>query len=161
MWVCATPYLAGYSPVLLMVEYWAISLLSLVSLSSDYSLVISYFSVLRIMGSRRIPSSLSLFQPYLIILALVDTFLIFMYLLDNVFIDHIDMSNTYWYYTVVPYITHPIKSISITMSMLWVVIIAIERFLAVTQPLTNRDKGGVRSYAIFLGVFSVTVNLSK
>ena len=113
------------------------------------------------MGSRRSTSFLSVFQPYLTILALVDTFLILMYLLDNVFIDHIDMSNTYWYYTVVPYITHPIKNISITMSMLWVVVIAIERFLAVTQPLINRDKESVHSYAVFLVVFSVTVNFSK
>ena len=120
-----------------------------------------FFSVLRIMGSRRSASFLSVFQPYLTILALVDTFLILMYLLDNVFIDHIDMSNTYWYYTVVPYITHPIKNISITMSMLWVVVIAIERFLAVTQPLINRDKESVHSYAVFLVVFSVTVNFSK
>ena len=113
------------------------------------------------MSSRRIPSSLSLFQPYLIILALVDTFLILMYILDHVYIDYMDMSNTHWYYTVVPYITHPIKNISITMSMVWVVIIAIERFLAVTQPLSNHNQEGCYGYAIFLVVFSITVNLSK
>ena len=84
-----------------------------------------------------------------------------MFLIDNVIIGHIRMSSEDWYYTVVPYLTHPIKNISITMSMVWVVVIAMKRFLAVTQPLKDNTKDNLLGYVIFLIIFSVTVNLSK
>ena len=111
------------------------------------------------MSKKRLPLFLSHFQPYLTVLAFVDTFLILMFLLDNVIIGHISMSNEDWYYTVVPYLTHPIKNISITMTVVWVAVIAAERFLAVTQPFNDQDS--FYGYVIFMIVFSITVNCSK
>ena len=113
------------------------------------------------MGRRRTPFFLSQFQPYLTVLAVVDTFLIILFLVDNVIIGHIATAESYWYYTVVPYITHPVKTISITMSMVWVVVIAIERLLAITQPLYQHDQGTLYGYVTFLIVFSSTINISK
>ena len=109
------------------------------------------------MGRRRTPFFLSQFQPYLTVLAVVDTFLIILFLVDNVIIGHIATVESDWYYTVVPYITHPVKTISITMSMVWVVVIAIERFLAVTQPLYQHHQDTLYGYITFL----ITSNLSK
>ena len=111
------------------------------------------------MGRRRTPFFLSLFQPYLTVLAVVDTFLITLFLVDNVIIGHIATAESDWYYTIVPYITHPFKTI--TMSMVWVVVIAMKRFLAVTQPLKENTKDNLCGYVIFLIIFSITVNLSK
>ena len=104
---------------------------------------------------------LSRFQPYLTVLAFVDTFLIFMFLLDNVFLGHINMSTEDWFYTVVPYVTHPLKRISITMSMVWIVIIAMKRFQAVTNPLHGTAEYSFFLHVLFLLVFSVSSNLSK
>ena len=113
------------------------------------------------MGRRRTPFFLSQFQPYLTVLAVVDTFLIILFLVDNVIIGHIATAESDWYYTVVPYITHPVKTISITMSMVWVVVIAIERFLAVTLPLYQHDQDTLYGYITFLIIFSITSNMSK
>ena len=100
------------------------------------------------------------FQHYLIILAVVDSFLL-LFWLDNVFIDHFAVHSDDWYYMymVVPFLTHPIKNISFTMSIVWVVVVAVERYLAVTQPFQIRSKLSV--HVIFLIVFSITINLSK
>ena len=108
---------------------------------------------------RKSPVFLSHFQPYLIVLALVDSFLILMYLIDNVIVGHVTMSDHQWFYTVIPYFTHPIKNISITMSMVWLVIIAIERFMAVTHPFNDQDSFYL--YFLFLAIFSITVNFPK
>ena len=113
------------------------------------------------MGRRRTPFFLSQFQPYLTVLAVVDTFLIILFLVDNVIIGHLATAESAWYYSVVPYITHPVKTISITMSMVWVVVIAIERFLAVTQPLYQHHQDTLYGYITFLIVFSIATNLSK
>ena len=112
---------------------------------------------------RQISSTLFLsrFQPYLTVLAFVDTFLIIMFLLDNVLIGHISMSSEDWFYTVVPYLTHPLKKISITMSMLWVVVIAMKRFQAVTKPLKDNSEDSFCVDVIFLIIFAVSANLSK
>ena len=117
------------------------------------------FSVLRGIRRRRSPAFLCQFHQYLTVLAIVDSFLILMYLLDNVIVGHISMSNNQWFYTVIPYLTHPIKSISITMSMVWLVIIAIERFMAVAHPFNDQDR--FSRYIIFLISFSVMVNFTK
>jgi hypothetical protein len=101
------------------------------------------------------------FQPYLTVLAFVDSFMILMFLLDNVIIGNNTMSNNNWFYTVVPYLTYPIKNISITMSMVWVVVIAMKRFLAITQPFNDHTKDSLYGYVIFLIIFSITVNFSK
>ena len=69
------------------------------------------------------------------------------------------MSNNQWFYTVIPYLTHPIKNISITMSMVWLVIIAIERFMAVAHPFNDQDR--FSRYIILLISFSVMVNFTK
>ena len=115
--------------------------------------------VLRRMRRRRSPAFLCHFHQYLTVLAIVDSFLILMYLVDNVIVGHITMSNNQWFYTVIPYLTHPIKNISITMSMVWLVIIAVERFIAVAHPF-NDDNRFFR-YLLFLVIFSVSVNLTK
>ena len=102
------------------------------------------------------------FNQYLIVLALVDSFLIIMFVIDDVLVGLIKSGE--WFFTVVPYITHPVKCISITMSMVWVLIIAMKRFQAVTQPFNRYkryDSENFFSYAIFMMTFSVTVNLSK
>ena len=99
------------------------------------------------------------FNQYLIVLALVDSFLIIMFVIDDVLVGLIKSGE--WFFTVVPYITHPVKCISITMSMVWVLIIAMKRFLAVTQPFNNCSYNSIYIYLIFLVCFSVTVNLSK
>ena len=99
------------------------------------------------------------FQLYLIILAVVDSFLLLLFLLDNVFIGHFADRSDDWYYVVVPFLTHPIKSISFTMSVVWVVVVAVERYLAVTQPFRHKNK--LSAHVIFLIVFSITINLSK
>ena len=75
------------------------------------------------------------FLDYLITLALVDTFLILLFLLDNIFFNHHEEQQDDWYYTVITYLMHPIKKISITMAVLWVVVLAVERYIAVTFPL--------------------------
>ena len=82
-----------------------------------------------------------------------------MFLIDNVMVGHITMSKEQWYYMVIPYITHPVKNISITMSMVWLVIIAMERFLAVTQPFNNQDS--LFGSVIFMVIFSIAVNCPK
>ena len=74
-------------------------------------------------------------------------------------VGHTNMSQEQWYYTVIPYITHPVKNISITMSMVWLVIIAMERFLAVTQPFNDQDS--LFEYVIFMIIFSIAVNVPK
>ena len=104
---------------------------------------------------------LSRFKSYLIVLAFIDIFLIIMFLLDNVLIGHTSMSSNDWFYTIVPYITHPLKRISITMSMLWVVVIAMKRFQAVTDPLKDSLEDSFSAHVIFLVVFSTSANLSK
>ena len=111
------------------------------------------------MSKERLPLFLGHFQRYLLVLAFVDSFLIIMFILDNVIIGHLASRKSNWYYTVVPYLTHPIKNISITMSVVWVVVIAVERFLAVTQPFKNTDS--LCGYVIFMIVFSISVNCSK
>ena len=116
-------------------------------------------AVLTRMGKNNSSLFLGNFQPYLTVLAFVDSFLIIMFILDNVIIGHLATSTDHWYYTVVPYLTHPIKNISITMSVVWVVVIAVERFLAVTQPFKNTDS--LYGYVIFMIVFSISVNCSK
>ena len=111
------------------------------------------------MRRRKSPEFISHFPPYLIVLALVDSFLILMYLIDNVIVGHVTMSGHQWFYIFIPYLTHPIKSISITMSMVWLVIIAIERFMAVTDPFNGQDSFYL--YFLFLAIFSITVNFPK
>ena len=110
---------------------------------------------------RRNESSLILsqFDQYLTVLAIVDSFLILMFIVDNIVLGQIRAGD--WFFTVVSYVTHPIKRISITMSMVWVVIIAIRRYLAVTQPLKTKTLDSIHSYVIFLVTFSITVNVSK
>ena len=99
------------------------------------------------------------FQQYLIILAIVDSFLIIMFVIDDVIVGHIKSGE--WFFTVVPYVTHPVKCISITMTMVWVVIIAMKRFLAVTQPFKNHINDNIFISTLGMIVFSITVNLSK
>ena len=108
---------------------------------------------------RQKESTFTNFNQYLIVLALVDSFLIIMFVIDDVLVGLIKSGE--WFFTVVPYITHPVKCISITMSMVWVLIIAMKRFQAVTQPFNVDDSENIFSYAIFMMTFSVTVNLSK
>ena len=115
--------------------------------------------VLRRMRRRKSHVFLSHFQPYLIVLALVDSFLILMYVIDNVIVGHVTMRNYEWFYTVIPYLTHPTKSISITMSMVWLVIIAMERLMAVTHPFNDQDS--FYPYVLFLVIFSISVNFPK
>ena len=111
------------------------------------------------MVRRRSPSLPGNFLNYLTTLAIVDTFLILLFLLDNIIINHHDQQKDDWYYTVVPYLTHPLKQISITMSVLWVVVLAVERYIAVTFPLKTRDR--LFYYVLFLITFSVTINWGK
>ena len=99
------------------------------------------------------------FNQYLIVLALVDSFLIIMFVIDDVIVGQLKSGE--WFFTVVPYVTHPVKCISITMSMMWVVILAIKRFLAVTRPLINYSNSNSCICIIFMMIFSATVNLSK
>ena len=99
------------------------------------------------------------FHQYLIGLAIIDSFLIIMFVIDDVIVGHINSGE--WFFTVVPYVTHPVKCISITMSMIWVVILAMKRFLAVTRPFLLYSSGNRVICLIFMGIFSVTVNLSK
>ena len=108
---------------------------------------------------RQRESVLTNFNQYLIVLALVDSFLIIMFVIDDVLVGLIKSGE--WFFTVVPYVTHPIKCISITMSMVWVLIIAMKRFFAVTQPFLEYDSDSIFIYVFFLLTFSVTVNLSK
>ena len=56
------------------------------------------------------------FQLYLVILAVVDSFLLIFFLIDNVIIDRIAPYQGSWYYVVVPFLSHPFKNISFTMS---------------------------------------------
>ena len=125
----------------------------------DLTLVLpsSSFSVLRRMR-RREPCMIH-FHQYLIVLAIVDSFLIIMFVIDDVIVGQLKSGE--WFFTVVPYVTHPVKCISITMSMMWVVILAIKRFLAVTRPLINYSNGNSCICIIFMVIFSATVNLSK
>ena len=111
------------------------------------------------MVRRRSPYLSGNFLNYLSILALVDNFLILLFLLDNVIINHHDHEKDDWYYTVVPYLTHPIKHISITMAVVWVVVLAVERYLAVTFPLKSHQR--LFYYVIFLISFSITINYAK
>ena len=111
------------------------------------------------MVRRRSPSLPGNFLNYLTTLALVDTFLILLFLLDNIIINHHEEQKDDWYYTVVPYLTHPIKQISITMAVLWVVVLAVERYIAVTFPLKTRHR--LFYYVLFLITFSVTINWGK
>ena len=99
------------------------------------------------------------FQHYLIILSVVDSFLLLLFLLDNVIIDQFAAYQNGWYYAVVPFFSHPVKSISFTMSMLWVVVVSVERFLAITQPLQMRNN--LSAYVIFMVIFSTSINWSK
>ena len=111
------------------------------------------------MVKRRSPSLPGNFLNYLTTLALIDSFLILLFLLDNIIIDHHDPHKKEWYYTVVPYFTHPIKQVSITMAVLWVVVLAVERYVAVTFPLKTRHR--LFYHVLFLVTFSVTINWSK
>ena len=111
------------------------------------------------MVKRRSPSLPGNFLNYLTTLALVDIFLILLFLFDNVIINHHDHQKDDWYYFVVPYLTHPIKHISITMAVVWVVVLAVERYIAVTFPLKTRHR--LFYYVIFLITFSITINLAK
>ena len=72
------------------------------------------------MVRRRSPSLPGNFLNSLTTLAIVDSFLILLFLLDNIIINHHDQQKDDWYYNVVPYLTHPVKQISITMAVLWV-----------------------------------------
>ena len=82
-----------------------------------------------------------------------------MFLLDIVIMDYVSLSNEKWHHTIIPYITHPIKSISITMSMVWLVTIAWERLAAVASPFKQR--GNIYKQIIFMIIFSIIVNFSK
>jgi hypothetical protein len=110
------------------------------------------------MVRRRSPSLPGNFLNYLTTLALVDTFLILLFILYNIIINHHDQQKDDCYYTVVPYITHPVKQISITMAVLWLVL-AVERYIAVTFPLKTRHR--LLYYVLFLIPFSVTINWGK
>ena len=121
---------------------------------------IIYSSVLwRIKKKRETRRFQGHFQLYLIILSIVDSLVILLFLIDNGFIAHFATTSDKWTFMVIPFVTYPIKNISITMSMVWVVVVAVERYLAVTQPLKPRNK--ISSYVIFLFVFSITANCSK
>ena len=111
------------------------------------------------MVQRKSPSLPGNFLHYLTSLALIDIFLILFFLLDNIIIDHQDPNKEDWYYTIVPYLTHPGKQISITMAVMWVVVLAVERYIAVTFPLRTSNR--LICYIVFMVVFSVSVNWTK
>ena len=101
---------------------------------------------------------MSHFQPYLIVLAVVDSFLIVMFALDNIIGDN-SMSKHAWFFTVIPLFTHPMKNIAITLSITWIIIIAIERFMAVTKPL--KDNENIQPFIFFSILFSSFMNLPR
>ena len=111
------------------------------------------------MVNRRSPSLPGNFLNYLTALALVDMFLIMVFFLENAMIDHISEEKDDWYYTIYPYVVYPLKSISITMAILWVVVLAVERYLAVTFPLKTRHR--LFYHILFLVAASVTINCGK
>ena len=128
----------GYSPALLLVEWLAIPLLWLVSFClKDYCLISYYYTF----SFKKIATAEVAYIPP------------FPAILDSLgicrFVGHIT----------IPYLTHPVKNISITMSIVWLVIIAMERLLAVTQPFN--DQGSLFGCVIFMVIFSIAVNFPK
>ena len=121
--------------------------------------LLTLFQVLRRMVKRKSPTLPGSFLHYLTSLALIDIFLILFFLLDNIIINHHDQNKEEWYYKIVPYLTHPGKQISITMAVMWVVVLAVERYIAVTFPLRSSNR--LFYYILFIVVFSVTVNWAK
>ena len=101
---------------------------------------------------------MSHFQPYLMVLAVVDSFLLLMFVLDTIIGDN-SMSKHAWFFTVIPLFTHPTKSIAITLSIVWIVIIAIERFKAISKPFKNNESIG--PFILFSIIFSSIINLPR
>ena len=124
--------------------------------SEDHVLFVSVMTKMRGKKSTIVVSN---FHQYLIVLAMVDIFLILMFVVDDVILGQLKSGE--WFFTVIPYITHPVKCISITMTVVWVVIIAMKRFLVVTKPLKNHINENIFISSIFMICFSITVNLSK
>ena len=67
--------------------------------------------------------------------------------------------NSWLYLQLLNTVIHPVKHIAMSITIFWVVIVAVERFLAVTRPL--KDKNRFASYIGFVIIFSSTINWAK
>ena len=111
------------------------------------------------MMQRQSPALPGNFHNYLTTLSLIDAFLIFIFFLDSIVANHHADVKEAWYYYFTPYILHPMKSISLTMSVLWVMVMAVERYLAVSFPLKTGHR--YNCYLLFLTSFSFGVNWGR
>ena len=88
------------------------------------------FAALPILLSKKLAN---VFNRTLAILAIVDSIFIFLDILESIRMQH--KTNFYWYFRLFPYLRY-LQNVSLVSSIYLTVILAVERYLAVSKPVT-------------------------
>jgi hypothetical protein len=107
----------------------------------------------------------NVFNRTLAILAILDTVFIILDILESIRMFH-EKKGNYWHLHLFPYFLYPMQNIAMVASIYLTVVVAVERYLAVSRPVSvfmgdaeGRRWGKVFNFVMPVVIFSVLFNL--